>query len=127
MRRRLQRRRLSLTSLIDVIFLLLLFFMLTSTFSKFSEVDLTTATSGVNTLSKHRPIFLKLGQDALSLNGHVATLNALPEALAAQRTDSTKTTLVVSLSEQVPAQRLVDLLVVLRGITDLNYTVLGGV
>ena len=40
MRRRRRSGRLSMTSLIDVIFLLLLFFMLTSTFSKFSEVEL---------------------------------------------------------------------------------------
>ena len=33
------RRRISLTPLIDVIFLLLMFFMLSSTFSKFADLD----------------------------------------------------------------------------------------
>ena len=46
MRKARRRRRLSMTSLIDVIFLLLLFFMLTSTFTRFSEVELTAAGSG---------------------------------------------------------------------------------
>ncbi len=36
-----RRRPLSLTSLIDVIFLLLLFFMLSSTFTRFGEVSIT--------------------------------------------------------------------------------------
>ena len=36
----MHRRRLGLTPLIDVIFLLLLFFMLSSTFSRFSDLSL---------------------------------------------------------------------------------------
>ena len=35
-----KRKPLSLTSLIDVIFLLLLFFMLTSTFTRFARVEI---------------------------------------------------------------------------------------
>lgn len=35
------RRRLSMTSLIDVIFLLLLFFMLSSTFARFAEIEVS--------------------------------------------------------------------------------------
>ncbi|MEX0280950.1 MAG: biopolymer transporter ExbD, partial [Arenibacterium sp.] len=35
-----RRRVVSLTALIDVVFLLLLFFMLTSTFSSFGEIEL---------------------------------------------------------------------------------------
>ena len=59
-----------MTSLIDVIFLLLLFFMLTSTFSKFSEVPLAAAGSGaVAQASDAKPVFLQLGPDTLRLNG----------------------------------------------------------
>ena len=42
-----------MTSLIDVIFLLLLFFMLTSTFSKFSEVPLAVQARGLQFSWKH--------------------------------------------------------------------------
>lgn len=44
----MRRRRsiISLTSLIDVIFLLLLFFMLSSTFSRYSQLDLGVAGTG---------------------------------------------------------------------------------
>lgn len=40
------RSPIGLTSLIDVVFILLLFFMLTSTFSPLSALDLTPASSG---------------------------------------------------------------------------------
>ena len=46
LRRARQRRRASITSLIDVIFLLLLFFMLASTFSKYSEIELASLPGG---------------------------------------------------------------------------------
>jgi biopolymer transport protein ExbD len=39
------RRPLPLVPLVDVVFLLLMFFMLSSTFSKFSRVELNTASS----------------------------------------------------------------------------------
>ena len=44
-----------MTSLIDVIFLLLLFFMLTSTFSKFAEIELAAATSGAGAATGAKP------------------------------------------------------------------------
>ncbi|MCX2721416.1 biopolymer transporter ExbD [Roseibium salinum] len=41
-----RRRRLSMTSLIDIIFLLLLFFMLSSTFTRFGEVEFGNTARG---------------------------------------------------------------------------------
>ena len=53
-----------MTSLIDVIFLLLLFFMLTSTFTRFSEVELTAAGSGTPPQAPtEAPLFLRLGAE----------------------------------------------------------------
>ena len=46
---RFARRRLGLTPLIDVIFLLLLFFMLSSTFSRFSQVPVEGGAAGGGT------------------------------------------------------------------------------
>lgn len=63
-----RRRPLSLTSLIDVIFLLLLFFMLSSTFTRFGEV---TITGGRATASAGKPpdIIIRLTGDGWSVNG----------------------------------------------------------
>ena len=71
-----------MTSLIDVIFLLLLFFMLSSTFSKFAEVELTAGGAGAATSSTARPLFLQLGPETARLNSAELALEALPEALA---------------------------------------------
>ncbi|WP_417721887.1 biopolymer transporter ExbD [Salipiger sp.] len=122
MRKRRARRRLSMTSLIDVIFLLLLFFMLSSTFTRFAEVDLTAAGAG-GAPGDSRPVFLQLAQDSLTLNGRALDLDALAEALA-QDDPAQPQPLLVALKGDVDAQRLTDLLVVLRGIPGLSATVL---
>lgn len=112
-----------MTSLIDVIFLLLLFFMLTSTFSKFAEVELTGAASGATTVAGAPPLFLQLGTDTLRLNGDALELAALAASPLGDAQDGT--VLLVSLGEAVDAQRLTDLLVALRRLPALRVTVLG--
>lgn len=112
-----------MTSLIDVIFLLLLFFMLTSTFSKFSEVELSAAGSGATAPSDTPPIFLQLETGTLRLNGDALSMAELPMSSLAQAEEGT--VLLVSLGKEVNAQRLTDLLVVLRGLPLLRVTVLG--
>ncbi|SFD78138.1 outer membrane transport energization protein ExbD [Roseivivax sediminis] len=113
-----------MTSLIDVIFLLLLFFMLTSTFSKFSEVELTAAARGSAADNDSPPLFLQLGADDVRLNGEAVALDALPGTLGAE-TAETPRVLLVALRDGVTAQRLTDLLVALRGIEGLSPTVMG--
>ncbi len=113
-----------MTSLIDVIFLLLLFFMLTSTFTKFAEVELAAAGSGTAADSTTKPLFLQLGTDSLRLNGEDVLLGALAQTTLAGAKPGT--TVLVSLGAGVDAQRLTDLLVALRGLPALNVSVLGG-
>ena len=120
------RRRLSMTSLIDVIFLLLLFFMLTSTFSKFSEVDLVAAASGTQRTSDIAPLFLRLSSERLGLNGSEVGLDTLADALADRSvgTDAAPQTVLVSMMPGVSAQRLTDVLVALRTAPGLRIAVL---
>lgn len=116
-----------MTSLIDVIFLLLLFFMLSSTFSRFSEVEISTAAGGATGPSDTAPAFLRLGPDTLSVNGQDTVLSDLKTAFADLRenTDDTPTPVIVSLRDEVSAQRLTDLLVALRGIDRVTVSILG--
>lgn len=119
LRRKNKKRPLALTSLVDVIFLLLLFFMLTSTFSKFAEVELVAA-SGGGEPGDQPPIFLQLFEDRVTINGEERSLDELdfePEP---------DQTVLVALQEGVSAQRLTDALVVLRGYPELSIAVLGG-
>ncbi|MEM6758320.1 MAG: biopolymer transporter ExbD [Pseudomonadota bacterium] len=118
LKRSRKHKAISMTSLVDVIFLLLLFFMLTSTFSKFAEVTLSADTAG-GTASGQAPIFLQLFQDRLTVNGQPRTLAAL------DLDPQTGQTLLVSLQTGVTAQRLTDVLVALRQYPDLTVSVLG--
>ncbi len=113
-----------MTSLIDVIFLLLLFFMLTSTFTRFAEIDLAAASAGGGA-AEVRPVFLRLAAERLSLNGRALSLEELPWLLAEQGAEEGLPVLV-SLDGEVTAQRLTDVLATLRGVAGLRVTVLGG-
>lgn len=107
-----------MTSLIDVIFLLLLFFMLSSTFSRFGEVALSTGGAGAPAMTEP-PRFVQLGPDSLSVNAEPAPLDGLAARLAAGPGP-----VLVGLRPEVTAQRLTDLLAELRRAPGLAVTVL---
>jgi biopolymer transport protein ExbD len=64
-----RRRPLSLTSLIDVIFLLLLFFMLSSTFTRFAEVEITAGRAGAASAAERPDVLLRLDGENWRVNG----------------------------------------------------------
>lgn len=111
-----RRAALSLTSLIDVIFLLLLFFMLTSTFTRLGELELAPGTPGG--APGEPPVFVQLAPEGLRVNTEEVPLEALRARLEGE-----EGLVLVSLADAVSAQRLVDMLAVLRGAT-LNLRVL---
>lgn len=131
MRKIRKRRKLSMTSLIDVIFLLLLFFMLTSTFTRFAEVELATGGSGtMSGEQKLRPVFLQLGAEQMSLNGQDVPVEVLAKVLALAAVENGATgenrmPVLVALKGEVTAQRLTDILVELRKVKIITPTVLG--
>ncbi|SFK94702.1 biopolymer transporter ExbD [Shimia haliotis] len=112
------RRPLALTPLIDVIFLLLLFFMLTSTFSTYGEIELSHARkgSGSSEATVERA-FVQLGQERVTLNGQSVAM----EDVIAKVEDGQ---LLVSLDEGTTAQRLVDFLHLMRARSGLDVLVL---
>lgn len=112
-----RRRKLSMTPLIDVIFLLLLFFMLTSTFSKFGEIELTQAAPGAGGSATTKPWFLQLSEEGLRLNGREVGLEGIAETMETGN-------ILISLDPATSSQRLVDLLAVLRRIPEVSVTVL---
>lgn len=110
-----------MTSLIDVIFLLLLFFMLSSTFSRYAQVELAAAGGGMVPDDAAKPIFVQLSPTALNLNGRDMAMVDLPSAL--RSLDNPR--VLISLKDGVDAQRLTDVLVVLRNAPGVSVTVLG--
>jgi biopolymer transport protein ExbD len=107
-----------MTSLIDVIFLLLLFFMLSSTFSRFGEIALATGGTGSPAVAE-APRFLRLGPASLTVNAEAEALDGLAGRLAARPGP-----VLVALLPEVTAQRLTDLLAELRRAPGLAVTVL---
>jgi len=103
-------RRMSLTSLIDVIFLLLLFFMLTATFSRFGDVELTVGGNGVSQPADQTSVFLRLGADGLSLNGAPLTVAGLGDRLTDLREAGRADVVVLSVREGATSQQLVDVI-----------------
>lgn len=119
-----RRRPLTMTSLIDVIFLLLLFFMLSSSFSRFAEIELATGGDGQsNERVEVRTYFLQVSARGLRLNGREIPAEALPNLLT--ETDE-KVRLIVSLAETALSQNLADVLSQMQGLAQVDVSVLGG-
>jgi biopolymer transport protein ExbD len=110
-----------MTSLIDVIFLLLLFFMLSSTFSRFSDVEMALSAPGGGAAGLDGSAFLRLGADEVDLNGAVLPLDGVVTRLATLEVER----LIVSVGHTVSAQRLTDFLVALRDAPDVEIVLLG--
>ncbi|MCD9149124.1 biopolymer transporter ExbD [Pseudophaeobacter sp. MA21411-1] len=117
-----------MTSLIDVIFLLLLFFMLTSTFSKYGEVELMAAgaaTGETGAAEDRNRLFVSLGGDGLALNGQPVDLGRIADLVRSQPQDSRGHLVLISPDAAATAQQLVDLLAALRQVKNLQTVVLG--
>lgn len=119
-----RRGRLSLTSLIDVIFLLLLFFMLSSTFSKFGDVELTVAGGSARTdFNDTALVFARLTADGLKINGRTTALDALPATIDPLRRNG-DVRLLLSVGQDAQAQGLVDTLQVFNTLPNVKFAVL---
>ncbi|MGY6706202.1 ExbD/TolR family protein [Roseinatronobacter sp.] len=115
------RGRLSMTSLIDVIFLLLLFFMLSSTFARQGELPLDLAMGGATSRPDTPPAFVQLRADGLRLDAAEVTADALRQELDA-RGDGL---VVLALGESVSAQAFAEVLHLLQGLPGWKLAVLG--
>lgn len=108
-----KRRPVSLTSLIDVIFLLLLFFMLTSTFSKYNEFEVSASKAGGGNSTAKPNIFISLGVGAWRINGIETTADG---ALAVLENfgKGEENKAIIQIHDDVTSQALVDALELLR-------------
>ena len=118
-----KRRKASITSLIDVIFLLLLFFMLASTFSKFSEIEVST-TRGEGSETPGGTVFqLHIGETALSLDGAPVSPETVVKNLT-HRAGGETAVVAVSVSGAATTQMLTDVLVSLNTAKNVQIHVL---
>lgn len=116
-----RRRRLSMTSLVDVIFLLLLFFMLTSTFKREGELPLNLAGGGAQADAEISLAFLQLSSSGMRLDTEPVTLSDLGSALAGKG----KGIVLLTLEPDVTAQSLAEIVATSRSLVDWQLTILG--
>ena len=116
LKRARQRRNTSITSLIDVIFLLLLFFMLASTFSREAEIELVSGQEGAAVPASDDVTVMRLVIETggLRLDGAPVVFDGLADTVSARAQDG-DTILAVDPGEAVTTQRLIDVLLALRG------------
>jgi biopolymer transport protein ExbD len=113
------RRRPSLTPMIDVVFLLLVFFMLAARFGQEGALDLRIA-GGTGTSWQGPPRLVQIETEALRLNGQDRVQEDLVQAL--NRLTETNTDLVlIQPGDGVALQRLLDVMAFLNaaGFTNL--------
>lgn len=84
---RVKRRAVGLTSLIDVIFLLLLFFMLASSFTRYQSLEVASGGEGGG--ADVKPAYLRVhSAQKLDLNGVPMTKSDMAERFAALKDDA---------------------------------------
>ena len=110
---------LNVTSLVDVLFLLLIFFTLTSTFKRAGELDLqlpeATTAGPVNAGPNGHPLNLVLTvQGTLLLDGAPTTLEALPPKLRAFREREPERQVLIEAEKEVGHGQVVGLLDAVR-------------
>ena len=97
-------RRASLPPMIDVVFLLLVFFMLASQFGK--DASLPLIVGGEGAAYEGQPRLVQISADTLRLNGVVVTLDGLVDALP-QMMSSPQDMIVIQPDDTASLQRLV--------------------
>ncbi|SDW52551.1 outer membrane transport energization protein ExbD [Roseicitreum antarcticum] len=111
-----------MTSLIDVIFLLLLFFMLSSTFARQGELPLDLAMGGAAQTPQTPPLFVQLREDGLRLNGTEASVDVMNAALQ----DAEAGMVLVSMAPGITAQALAEVLHLVGRNSGWSVAVIGG-
>ncbi len=120
------RRRavISLTPLIDVVFILLVFFMLASSFMEWRTFDLNAARAG-GAGDMQGALLLEVREDGLRLSGQTLTPSALEGALRPFFAEDPAQRVLVKPSAGVPLQAAIDTLDRIARAGGHNATLIG--
>ena len=118
-----RRKPIIITALIDIIFLLLLFFMLSSTFTKFGEIklDLVSETSSKQFKKTNQIIFVRLSDKGLTINGSFILPEKLIDGISKYKKENSL--LILSVVKGATSQSLVKILYKLKQLKDLNVRI----
>ncbi len=94
------RRRLGLTPLIDVVFILLLFFMVATSFSRHAALELGSGRDGATEAPSEIRLLISVGGDGdRALNGVPMTQDALIAAIQDRATDGAASVIVAPVGQ----------------------------
>ena len=122
----IRRRRPSLTPMIDVVFLLLIFFMLVARFGVDKVIDINLPSAlGNNSQYEGAPRLVEIKSgNIVSLNGTQISLDQLSSKLS-QLMPSPNALIIVRSSAEANTQDLLDVLLYLKSEKIMNVSVLG--
>lgn len=120
-----KRRYISLTPLIDVVFILLLFFMLSSGFTQWRQMDITAASESYNAdkIQTQHTLILNAVDEYEFEHRHYPVTKLMP--IKQKLTESSPGIFVVAVAEGVTTQQLVDFLDQLKTIGVVNVSLAG--
>ncbi|OUR74405.1 biopolymer transporter TolR [Methylophaga sp. 41_12_T18] len=104
-----RRKAISLTPLIDVVFILLLFFMLTSTFTQWQQINLLTPAESDNQTPVLRVIKLESNNGLVSFEGRKLN-SSNKKLLTAFIAEDSKATYIITVAKGIKTQAAVSLL-----------------
>ena len=119
-----QRRRtvISLTPLIDVVFILLVFFMLASSFLDWRAIELAAPSTSRGQPSDDTPLLIEVRQEGLRLDGRTLSLDSVAHEVAERLRQEPGQRVLVRPAAGVALQRAVDVLdrLVAAGAADIS-------
>ena len=106
---------IGLTPLIDVVFILLLFFMLATNFQRWRSVDIDAVrTSNSSETSTSKTFLVRVSETEIDVSGESVSLAVLGSVLKARLDRSPGAQVMVSALDDAPVQRIVSVMDVLR-------------
>ena len=127
-RQREESEELPLTPLIDVVFLLLIFFLTATSFYKKEKdikVDPPRATEGKAVAHKHREITVNIRNENdggfLVVDGRITSLPSLTDLLADAARDNPRQTVIIRGDKRAYHQKIVDVLNACKQANITNY------
>ena len=122
-RQRPTGRLISLTPLIDVVFILLIFFMLASSFLDWRSVDLTVSSGAGAEISAQRAILISLRSDgSVAVGSRPVAKQALRSIMTAKLAGKSDQRVVIRSEPGVPLQRAINTLDLVRTIGATNVS-----
>ena len=116
-------RLISLTPLIDVVFILLVFFMLASSFLDWRTVDLSVSSGVGAETSAQRAILVSLRSDgSVAVGSEPVAMQTLRSVMTEKLADGSDQLVVIRSDPGVPLQRAVDTLDLVRSIGATNIS-----